>query len=110
MLTTLQAIEIVAAVCAVTFLTRVFPFLFFGGRKSLPDVVQYLGRVLPPAIIAALVVFCVKDVSFTTAPYGAPYLIAIAVTAFLHIFFRQTLVSILGGTVIFMLLSRVVFA
>lgn len=110
MLTTVSAIEIVVIVCALTMFLRAVPFLFFGGKKELPKLVRYLGEVLPYAIMSALVVFCIKDVEFTSEPYGAPYLIAIAVTALLHIFFRKTLLSILGGTVAFMVLSRVVFA
>ena len=110
MITTLKAIEIIAVVAVVTFFTRGAPFVFFSGKNGVPMIVRYLGNVLPSAIITALIVFCVKDVTFTESPYGAPYLAAIAITALLHILFKKTLVSILGGTVAFMLLSRVIFA
>jgi len=110
MLSTIKAIEIIAVVAVVTLFTRATPFLFFSGKRGVPKLIQYLGKVLPSAIIAALIVYCVKDVNFTAVPFGAPYLISIAVTALLHITLKQTLVSILGGTATFMLLTRVVFA
>ena len=106
---TLTAIEMTVAVALVTLFTRAVPFLFFGGKRGVPKIIGYLGKVLPSAIVAAIVVFCLKDVDFANTPYGAPYLLAIVVTVMLHKAFKQTLISILGGTVTFMVLSRVIF-
>ena len=97
-------------VCAlVTMLTRFLPFLIFGEKRKTPDIVTYLGSVLPFAIMGMLVVYCLKDVAFLTAPYGAPELIAIAITAGLHIWRRNSLLSIGVGTVSYMLLVQFIF-
>ena len=63
------AMILVAAVC--TFATRVAPFLLFNGKKPIPPIVRYLGEALPPAVIALLVVYCVKNVDWLAAPHGA---------------------------------------
>lgn len=109
MLSNVTVIKMVSIVAVITLFTRCAPFLFFSGKRKLPKMIEYLGKMLPPAIISALVVYCVKDAGFTSAPYGAPYLISVAVTALLHICFNQYLVSILGGTIVFMIFSRIVF-
>ena len=83
------AMILVAAVC--TFATRVAPFLLFNGKKPIPPIVRYLGEALPPAVIALLVVYCVKNVNWLAAPHGAPELLCIAVTAVLHIWKRNNL-------------------
>ena len=96
--------------CALgTLLTRFVPFLIFGENRRTPAYIQYLGKVLPGAIFAMLVVYCLKNVSFRVYSYGLPELIAIAVTAGLHLWKRQMLLSIAGGTAVYMLLIRFVF-
>ena len=101
---------ITIGLCALgTILTRFLPFLIFSGKKKTPAVIQYLGKVLPSAIFAMLVIYCLKNVSFRTYSYGLPELIAIAVTAGLHFWKRQMLLSIAGGTIVYMLLLRFVF-
>jgi len=96
--------------CALgTLLTRFVPFLIFGESRRTPAYIQYLGKVLPGAIFAMLVVYCLKNVSFCAYSYGLPELIAIAVTAGLHLWKRQMLLSIAGGTAVYMLLIRFVF-
>lgn len=96
--------------CALgTVLTRFVPFLIFGENRRTPAFIQYLGKVLPGAIFAMLVIYCLKNVSFRTYSYGLPELIAIAVTAGLHLWKRQMLLSIAGGTAVYMLLIRLVF-
>ena len=90
-----------------TILTRFLPFLAF--RKHTPQYVAYLGRVLPPAIIGMLVVYCLKDITPTAHPFGIPELIAAACTAGLQAWRRNSLVSILAGTVFYMVLTRTVF-
>ncbi len=99
---------ITAAVC--TFATRVAPFILFSGKKPIPKLIRYLGDMLPPAVIALLVVYCLKNVSFTSAPHGAPEFICILVVALLHIWKRSNLLSIGAGTVLYMFLIQSVFA
>ena len=100
---------LVIAICALcTFGERLLPFLIFG-RRRVPRVVQYLGRVLPMAIMTALVVYCLRNVDVLHFAYGLPELIAIAVTISLHLWKRQMLLSIAGGTACYMLLVQFVF-
>ena len=98
------------ALCALaTMLTRFLPFLLFSSRRPTPKYVRYLGRALPPAIFGMLVVYCLKNVSIVSGSHGLPELIAIAVTVGLHLRKRQTLLSIAGGTIAYMLLIQLVF-
>ena len=98
---------LIAVMSAVTVLLRALPFLVF--RKKVPAYVSYLGRVLPPAIIGMLVIYCLKDTSLLSAPFGAPELIAGLLVAGLHAWKRNILLSILAGTVVYMLLTQLVF-
>lgn len=95
----------VIAVCAVfTSLTRIIPFAVFSSSRPVPKIVEYLGKVLPPTIIATLVIFCIKDVDFTSAKSIIPQAICIFVAAALHIFKRNTLLSIGTSTILYMIL------
>ena len=98
---------LILTMSAGTILTRFLPFLAF--RKHTPQYVSYLGRVLPPAIIGMLVIYCLKDITPAVHPFGIPELIAAACTAGLQAWRRNSLVSILTGTVIYMVLTRTVF-
>lgn len=89
--------------------TRWFPFLLFGGKQQLPKLIRYLGTVLPPAIMAVLIVYCLKDVTPLTWPYGLPELIASAVTAGAHLWKKNTLISIFTGTLCYMILIQKFF-
>lgn len=100
---------IIFAVAAATFATRVIPFLIFPKGKEIPKMVRYLGRVLTPAVIGMLVVYCLKGVSLIRAPHGIPELCAVFVTAGLHVWKRNNLLSIGAGTVLYMFLIQVVF-
>ena len=102
-------ISAIIAAALVTAATRFLPFLVFGNGKKTPDIIVYLGKVLPYAIMGMLVVYCMKSVSFTKAPFGMPELIACAAVAVLHIWKRNTLLSIAVGTIGYMLLTQVVF-
>ena len=93
----------------VTAATRFIPFLIFGEKRKTPPVIEYLGTVLPCAIMGMLVVYCLKDISFVRNPYGLPELIACVVVAALHVWKRNSLLSIGGGTVCYMLLVQLVF-
>lgn len=108
-LTTGQAIAAVAVMAGVTFLTRLLPFLLFGRGAKPPKTVLFLGRVLPPAVIAMLVVYCLRTVSFLAAPFGVPELISAALVVVLHAWKRNNLLSIFGGTALYMLLVQTVF-
>ena len=105
----LHSALMVAVVALVTIALRFAPFLIFRGSKQTPAFVAYLGRVLPYAIMGMLVVYCLRNISFASAPHGAPELIACAVVAALHLWKRNTLISIAGGTVCYMLLIQLVF-
>ena len=109
-LTPFQTLAMILAVAAGTQITRWLPFWLFPEKKDPPAVVLYLGRVLPAAVMGLLVVYCLKNVSWTAAPHGLPELIAIAVTAGLHLWKRNTRISIGAGTVVYMLLVQLVFA
>lgn len=103
------SILIILAVAGATFATRVVPFLIFPKGKEIPSVIQYLGKVLTPAIIGMLVVYCLKGTTILQAPYGIPEAIAVAVTALLHVWKRNNLLSIGVGTVLYMVLIQMVF-
>lgn len=107
-LTPTQSIIIIAVCALCTLFERAFPFLIFRG-KEVPEIIRYLGRVLPMAIMATLVMYCLKGISFSSAAGFAPMLIASAVTAILHIWKRNTMLSIFGGTVCYMVLVQMVF-
>ena len=98
----------VAAVC--TFATRVAPFLLFNGKKQIPPIIRYLGATLPPAVIALLVVYCLKNVGWVTGTHGGPELLCIALTAVLHVWKHNNLLSIGVGTAAYMILIQTVFA
>ena len=98
------------AVCAVvTAALRFLPFVIFGENRKTPEVITYLGKVLPFAIMGMLVVYCLKDISFTGAPFGIPEILGCAAVAGLHVWRRNTLLSIGVGTVCYMLLLQFVF-
>ena len=101
-------ILLIAVAVLVTMATRFLPFLIFGEKRKTPPIIEYLGKVLPCAIMGMLVVYCLKDVSFLSAPFGLPELIACGVVAALHMWKRNSLLSIGGGTVCYMLLVQLV--
>jgi len=105
-LTTGQSLIMVFAIALTTVLTRALPFLLFPQNKETPKYIRYLGRVLPCAVIGMLIIYCLKNVS---APFGAPQLISVAVVVLLHKWKHSTLLSIGGGTVLYMLLIQFVF-
>ena len=102
-----QSLVLIATMAIVTALIRFLPFILFS--KNTPKPVLYLGKVLPYAIIAMLVVYCLKDVSVFDGSHGIPELIAIALVAVLHKWRKNTLLSILSGTICYMLLIQFVF-
>lgn len=103
-----QLIASIAVMAAVTAGIRFLPFLIFSGGKT-PKWVTYLGKVLPYAVMGMLVVYCLKDVSFSSLAGFLPALIASALTALSYALKRNTLLSIILGTVCYMLLIQFVF-
>ena len=108
-MTLTQRLITIGVVILGTVLTRFLPFLLFPAGKPTPKYIQYLGTVLPSAVFGLLVVYCLKNVSLFTRSHGLPELISIAVVAGLHVWKRQMLLSIAGGTVCYMLLVQLVF-
>ena len=104
-----EQIITIAVVALGTMLTRFLPFLLFPAGKPTPRYVQYLGKALPGAVFGLLVVYCLKNVGLLSGSHGLPELIAILVVAGLHLWKRQMLLSIAGGTVCYMLLVQLVF-
>ena len=127
MLTPMQAILSILVMAVVTFLTRAIPFLLFDRGESPPKLVLYLGRVLPPAVIAMLIIYCLRSPALTvpedlTASLSgfwqavvaffvgwAPQLIAGVVVVVLHLWKKNNLLSIFGGTILYMILIQFVF-
>ena len=99
----------IAVIALVTILLRFAPFIVFGNNRRTPELLDYLGKVLPYAMMGMLVVYCLKGISFTAMPFGVPEIIACTVVAGLHVWKRNTLVSIFGGTVCYMVLIQVIF-
>lgn len=108
-MTTTEQIMTIAAVILATMLTRFLPFLIFPAGKPTPSYIQYLGKVLPSAVFGLLVIYCLKDVSLWTGNHAIPEFLAIAVVVGLHVWKRQMLLSIAGGTICYMLLVQLVF-
>ena len=100
---------ITIALCVLgTVATRFLPFLVFAGKRKTPDIVQYLGKALPSAIFAMLVVYCLRNTD-VTAHFALPELVAVMATVLIHLWKRQMLLSIAGGTTVHMLLVQLVF-
>lgn len=103
----MNAVALIAVMAFVTAMLRFLPFLVF--RKRTPAYIVYLGSVLPAALIGMLVVYCLKDVQIALAPHGLPELLAAAAVVLLQAWKRNSLLSILAGTLLYMLLTQLVF-
>lgn len=104
-----QAFLMILVVAAVTLFTRLIPFVLFGGKRKVPKAVTYLGNILPPAIMATLVVYCLKGADLFSESHGIPEFLSVAVVAALHAWKRNILLSILTGTLCYMFLVQVIF-
>lgn len=104
-----RSVIIIVLVALVTLATRAIPFVLFPEGKKIPKAVEYLGKVLPPAVIGMLVVYCFKSVNVLSSPFGLPELIAGLTVVVLHIWKRNNLLSIGAGTIIYMILVQTVF-
>lgn len=108
-MTVTQQILTIVMVVLGTMITRFLPFIIFPSGKPTPQYVQYLGKVLPSAVIGLLVIYCFKDVSFLSGSHGIPEIIGVCVVAFLHFWKKKMLLSIAGGTIVYMMLVQLVF-
>ena len=103
-----HAALLVAVIALVTMALRFLPFVIFRSRKT-PPFIAYLGKVLPFSIMGMLVVYCLRNIRFTALPFGIPEGISVALVVLLHLWKRNTLLSIIGGTVCYMVLVQAVF-
>ena len=108
-MTDTHVIATVVIASVITAALRFAPFLIFGKGCKTPELVAYLGKVLPCAIMGMLVVYCLKDISLTSAPFGIPELLGCLIVAGLHIWKRNTLLSIGLGTLCYMLMVQFLF-
>lgn len=108
-MTFIQRIITIAMVVLGTMITRFLPFIVFPANKPTPKYIQYLGKVLPSAVFGLLVIYCLKNVSIFTGSHGIPEGISIVFVILLHLWKRQMLISIAGGTICYMLLVQFVF-
>lgn len=99
----------VLVIALITMMLRFLPFLVFPDGKQRPKLITYLGSVLPYAVMAMLVVYCLKSVSLLTWPHGLPEAMAMIAVVALHLWKKNTLISIFGGTALYMLLVQFVF-
>lgn len=104
-----HAVLVITAAALVTAAIRFLPFLFLGKGRKTPAVLTDFSKVLPPAVMGMLVIYCLKGVSFGAPEGWLPTLIAVGLTVGLHLWKRKTLLSILGGTVTYMLLVNLIF-
>lgn len=99
----------VGVIAAVTIALRFLPFIIFPEGKPVPEKIKYLSGVLPPAVMGMLVIYCLKGINVFAWSFGLPEIIAVAVTVLIHLWKRNTLFSILAGTVSYMVLIQLVF-
>ncbi|MFB0920331.1 MAG: branched-chain amino acid transporter permease [Oscillospiraceae bacterium] len=109
LLTPTQTLIMILAVALGAMTTRFTPFILFPEHKEPPKIITYLGRVLPPAMMGLLVIYCLKSVSIKSSPHGIPELIAILAIVALHKWKSNVLISIGGGTLVYMILVQAVF-
>ena len=105
----LHSAKLIAVIALVTIALRFLPFLIFSGKRQTPAYISYLGKVLPFAIMGMLVVYCLRNISFASFPFGIPELLGCASVVLLHLWKRNTLLSIAGGTVFYMILVQTIF-
>ena len=108
-MTKFYAIAMIAVIALVTAALRFLPFFIFRGNRKTPKYIEYLGKVLPYAIMGMLVVYCLKSVNFMALSNWLPQLIASALVVLIHLWKRNTLLSIISGTIVYMLLVQLVF-
>ena len=108
-MTQMQAFITIMMCVIGTMITRFLPFILFPENKETPEWVQYLGKVLPLAIMATLVVYCLRGTTFDVVANFIPQIVAVAATVGIHLWKRNTLLSVFGGTAIYMCLVQLIF-
>lgn len=108
-MTLTQQIITIAMIVLGTMITRFLPFFLFSSEKPTPKYIQYLGKFLPSAVFGLLIIYCLKNVSLFAGNHGVPEAISILLVIALHLWKRQMLISIAGGTICYMLLVQLVF-
>ena len=103
------SVFIITLIAALTFGARLFPFVLFSRGGKTPEIVVYIGNMLPPAVMILLVVYCIKNVKPLEWPHGIPELISIAAVAMLYKLTKNSLIAMVGGTILYMLLLQAVF-
>ena len=98
----------IAVIAIMTAALRFFPFAVFSRDKKTPQFVLWLGKALPFAVMGMLVVYCLKGVSFLSAPYGIPELVSCAAVVLLHVWKRNSVISIAGGTALYILIVNLI--
>ena len=104
-----DSLMIIGVVAICSFLTRALPIIIFKNTAVLPKKIVYLGNVLPMAIMLCLIVYCVRNTSFLTYPYGLSQILSILCVVALHLWKRNNMISIIGGTIFYMFLIQVIF-
>ena len=104
-----HAMIVILIMGIVTFATRIVPVLIFGRGEKVPDYIMYLGRTVPYTAMGLLIVYCLKDVSITSAPHALPEIIAMAAVIGSYLWKRNSILSVVVGTVLYMFLVQVVF-
>ena len=106
-MTDMQVFMTVMIAALVTLMTRLIAFLLFPAGKKAPAFITWLGKQLPRAVMMMLVIYCLKDLNFTGTASYVPALVGVVVTSFLHVAKRQMMLSIASGTLVYMLLIRI---
>lgn len=104
-----QQIITVVMIVLGTMITRFLPFLIFPCEKNAPKFIRYLGSVLPGAVFGMLVVYCLKNTSFTSGNFAIPEIVSLTTVVLIHLWKRKMLISILSGTVLYMFLVQTIF-
>ena len=108
--TLFQGLMAIIIMSGITFFTRAVPFVLFSGKNKKPnDTVLYLGKVLPPAMMAMLLIYCLKDTSLISYPYGIPEIFCVILAIGLHVWKRNNFISIVGSTVVYMIMVQYIF-
>ena len=105
-LTLIQALIGTFISAAILYALRAFPFVLFSKREP-PQIIRFIEKYIPPMVMAVLVIYCLKDINLLSRPFGLPELIALAFTVIIHLWKNNSMISIFGGTILFMILSRV---
>ena len=108
-MTTQKIIISIALIALITLSTRALPFIVFGRNETPAPIILYLGKYLPPAIICAIIVYCFKDIKVFSGSHGLPELLSVLTVVLLQLKFKNTMLSIFSGTVLYMALVQFVF-